>query len=256
MLICEIASNYPDDRESSATSPLADPVTWDLLRQFASSDTMTLPQTEEKLSTHLGDRYVAKDWYPALKAVMDAEGDVIKAQKALREIFLACEHPKLTIKVPARSACPMQLANAEEAIIGLVQRLKDRNRLFGEIPTIDDIIDPVDEQEDVEESPYAFPDGETGIIKQVIHEEKVKRGEIIEIEDDEDDEDDEPLPDASRHETITLIAQLELLAVKFGSPKYNTTALSHSLQNSRAYLHREDLLHGKQSHIDSFFTKK
>jgi hypothetical protein len=53
-----------------------------------------------------------------------------------------------------------------------------------------------------------------------------------------------------------LIAQLKLLAVKFGSLKYNSTALSHSLQSFWAYLHCEDLLHGKQSHIDSFFTKK
>ena len=229
---------------------------WDLLRQFASLDTMTLPQAEEKLSVHLGDRYVAKDWYPALKAVMDAEGDVIKAQKALREISLACERPKLTIKVLAQRACPTQLASAKKAIINSVQRLKDRNRIFGELPTIDDIIDPVDEREDVEDSPHIFPNGETGIIEQVIHEEKVKRGEIIEIEDDEDDEDDDPLPDTSRHETIALIAQLELLAVKFGSLDYNSTVLNHSLRSFRAYLHREDLLHGKQSYIDSFFTKK
>ena len=187
---------------------------------------MTLPQAEEKLSVHLGDRYVAKDWYPAFKAVMDAEGDVIKAQKALREISLACEHPKLTIKVPAQRACPTRLASAKKAIIDSVQRLKDRNRIFDELPTIDDIIDPVDEREDVEDSPHIFPNGETGIIKQVIHKEKVKQGEIIEIEDDEDDD---PLPDTSRHETIALIAQLELLAVKFGSLNYNSTALNHSL---------------------------
>jgi hypothetical protein len=216
---------------------------------------MTLPQAEEKISTHLGDRYVAKDWFPALKAVMDAEGNIIEAQKALREISLACERLKLTIKLPARSARPTQLVDAEEAIVGSVQRLKDRNRIFGEVPTIDDIIDPVDEREDIEDSPYAFPSGETGIIEQVIHEEKVKRGEIIEIEDDEDDEDDAP-PDTSRCETIALIAQLELLAVKFSGPKYNSTALNHSLRSFRAYLHREDLLHGKQTHIDSFFTKK
>jgi hypothetical protein len=97
------------------------------------------------------------------------------------------------------------------------------------MPSIDDIIDPIDEREDIEDSPYAFPDGETGIITQVIHEEKVKQGEIIEIEDDEDDEDDTPFPDTSRCETIALIAQLELLAVKFGSLEYNSTALSHSL---------------------------
>ena len=128
---------------------------------------MTLLQAEEKLSTHLGDCYLAKDWYPALKAVIDAEGDVIKAQKALHEISVAYEHPKLTIKVPARSARLTQLAGAEKAIASSVQRLKDRNRIFGEMPTINDIIDPVDEREDIKDSPYAFSDGETGIIKQV-----------------------------------------------------------------------------------------
>jgi hypothetical protein len=71
---------------------------------------------------------------------------------------------------------------------------------------------------------------------------RIKRSEIIEIEDDEDDENDEQLPDTSRCDscetTVTgLIAQLELLAVKFGSPEapeYNFTAQSAPLD---AYRH-------------------
>ena len=47
---------------------------------------MTLPQAERSLIQHLGDHYRDSDWRPALKAVMDAEGDIEKAQTAIQTI--------------------------------------------------------------------------------------------------------------------------------------------------------------------------
>jgi hypothetical protein len=44
---------------------------------------MTLPQAEEHLVHLLGTRYKDEDWCSALKAVMDAKGDVIKAQEVI-----------------------------------------------------------------------------------------------------------------------------------------------------------------------------
>ncbi|TFK62295.1 hypothetical protein BDN72DRAFT_750179, partial [Pluteus cervinus] len=50
---------------------------------------MTLPQAEEKLHKHLGDGYKDKDWQPALKAVMDAEGDISAALQAIQKLATA-----------------------------------------------------------------------------------------------------------------------------------------------------------------------
>jgi len=74
---------------------------------------------------------------------------------------------------------------------------------------------------------------------------------FIEIEEDEDDE---PLPDTSRRGTIALIAHLKCSAVEFGSLEYNFTASNHFFRSFRAYLQRENLQHGKQIHIDSFYS--
>ena len=52
------------------------------LRQFASTE-MTLLEAEEKLMVHLGGQYSEADWQPEVKAVMDAEGDVLKAHDSL-----------------------------------------------------------------------------------------------------------------------------------------------------------------------------
>ncbi|KAF6756551.1 hypothetical protein DFP72DRAFT_768161, partial [Ephemerocybe angulata] len=47
---------------------------------------MTLPQAETALSEHLGERFQDSDWRPALRAVMDAEGDVERAVRAVQHL--------------------------------------------------------------------------------------------------------------------------------------------------------------------------
>ena len=58
-----IALIYCSDDESGPSSLYpthADPVAWDLIHQYAAG-TMTLPNVETGLHTHLGDRYVDTD---------------------------------------------------------------------------------------------------------------------------------------------------------------------------------------------------
>ncbi|KIO01472.1 hypothetical protein M404DRAFT_150000 [Pisolithus tinctorius Marx 270] len=47
---------------------------------------MSLPNAEAHLAAHLGCHYVDVDWQPALTAVMDAEGDVTTAMKAIEPL--------------------------------------------------------------------------------------------------------------------------------------------------------------------------
>ena len=77
---------------------------------------MTLPAAEEQLKNHLGNRYNTRDWQPALDAVMNAEGDVVKAQEALAQLSSTT---RLTIRLPpfqSRSdpPVPSQIIEAEK----------------------------------------------------------------------------------------------------------------------------------------------
>ncbi|KAI9445608.1 DDE superfamily endonuclease-domain-containing protein [Lactarius psammicola] len=215
---CNHTQIQPATISNNATPlpPHSDYGAWEILRQFASSD-MTLPKAEAKLSSHLGDRYNDANWRPALKAVMDSEGDVLKAQKAIQALSAACEHPRLTIKIPAMH--PPQLVVTEKELI---------------LPTAEELTNSEREHKISDGSPYAFPGGDLEIVKQVKYETKVQCGEIIEVEDEEE-EVEEPDAGVTRHDTIALITQLEHLSIKFGGGDMNTTGLTQQLRN-RLYL--------------------
>jgi len=230
---------------------------WDILRRFATTE-MTLPQAEAALIQHLGTRFKDADWRPALKAVMDAEGDVQKAQKAIETMSTACGRPKITIKLPAtaRLARPSQLIAAEESLVSSVKVLQGRNRVFGQLLTVDELIEPVQEKEILEDSPYAFPEGDKEIVKQVVHEQQVERGETIAVDDESDGEDGDPGPagNLTRREAIELASKLEPLIIKYGSTISDSTLeLSHLLRKFRGDLRREDSINSKQVTLDTFF---
>ncbi|KIK11436.1 hypothetical protein PISMIDRAFT_50390, partial [Pisolithus microcarpus 441] len=91
---------------------------------------MSLPNAESQLQAHLGDRFVDSDWQPALRAVMEAEGDVDKASTAvdsLRKAAVACSGLKL--KIPRVK--PQQSLLVKEDLISKVELLKSCNCIFG-----------------------------------------------------------------------------------------------------------------------------
>jgi hypothetical protein len=237
-----------DKPVGTADSPFSNHGAWDILRQFASSD-MTLPQAEEKLLAHLGDRYKDADWRPALKAIMDAEGDVTQAQDAVQAYAATCERPKLVIKLPASR--PRQVVALENDLMESVEELKARKRVFGPLPSIDDLISPIEEKETSEDSPHAFPGGDHEIVGQVQHEIQVQKGEVIEVDDDDSDEEGDLDINVSRRDTIDLVTKLERLSIKFGGN--STLDLTRQLRKFRGFLHHEELLHAKQSSLEEYF---
>ncbi|KAF9219960.1 hypothetical protein BS17DRAFT_679489, partial [Gyrodon lividus] len=63
---------------------------------------MNLPDAEAHLAAHLRHCYVNLDWRPALRAVMDAEGDVAIAMKAVEPLSeAATRQTGLKIRIPA-----------------------------------------------------------------------------------------------------------------------------------------------------------
>jgi hypothetical protein len=230
-------------------SPYSDHRAWEVLHQFAGSDSMTLPEAEERLQTVLGSRYRHNDWSEAFKCVMDAENDVAKAQQALRQCAETSGRPKLIIRLPPTR--PPQLVAAETSLLTCVQSLKDRNRIFGDLPTIDELIDPISENEILTDSPYAFPGGDLEIVAEVEHEERVRNGEIT---DESDDGGEEPECTLSRTEAVILSGQLEHAALTYLGDNIDISwALIESLRKFRAQLKRDDLLNSQQTSITSYF---
>jgi hypothetical protein len=212
---------------------------------------MTLPQAETSLNQHLGDRYKDADWRPALKAVMDAEGDVQKAQKAIQTMSAACGRPKITIKLPA--ARPPELVTAEEHLVSSVKILQSKNRVFGQLLTADELIEPVQEREILEYSPYAFPEGDKEIVAQVLHEHQVEQGGIIEV-DESDGEDVDPAGDFTRREAMEFASKLEPVVIKYWNPASGSTLeLMHLLRKFHGDLRREETMNSKQATLHTYF---
>ena len=88
---------------------------------------------------------------------------------------------------------------------GSITDLKNRNRIFGPIPSLEEILDPVEEHRD---SPFTFERGDSEIVAQVHHELAVERGETIEVESD-DDGDDNGAAELTISEVTRMCQQLE-----------------------------------------------
>jgi hypothetical protein len=67
-----------------------------------------------------------------------------------------------------------------------VWELKRWNHIFGPVPSLEELLDPVEEEE-IGESPYSFDE----IVKKVHHKQAVACGEIVEIGSDKESDDDE-----------------------------------------------------------------
>ena len=83
------------------------PNAWDLLRKFASSDSLTLPEAEAQLELLLRQCYVDNDWQPALKAMMDAEGDIEAATAAVEKLAgkaAQSSHLKICLRRPEKQS--------------------------------------------------------------------------------------------------------------------------------------------------------
>ncbi|KAI6003020.1 hypothetical protein EDD15DRAFT_2226199, partial [Pisolithus albus] len=200
---------------------------------------MSLPEAESQLQAHLGDRFVDSDWQPALRAVMEAEGDADKASAAVDSLRKAAvARSGLKLKIPARK---ISRVKPEQSV-----------RIFGDVPTIDELVNPISESEQDE---LLADSSVEGIVQQVRLETAMANGEAVEVEDsDSDDEcDGESAPTLSRRDLISLCQQLALNCMQYGDPQASLD-LSDQLLKFRATLQREELLNSKQSTLHRYFV--
>ena len=225
-----------------------DPSAWKIIRDFATVPEITRPETEIQLQAHLGEKYKAEHWEPALKVVTDEEDmetvlvNIDQLEKA------AMQRTGLKICLPARPQQPDQLIMAEAELMQSVDELKSRNRIFGSPPPTDELLDPVEEREMKE------PRFDEGNLEKSIADEVRRQiaGENV-TEAESDDEGEPRGPTMTRAELIQLCAQLESGCMEYGDPQFSFDLLG-KIRTYRAFLRREELVNAKQTSLDRFFS--
>ena len=125
---------------------------FDLVVKFATNSWL-IPEVHSTLQECLGDQYIASEWNEPLDSALGAEGDV---SAALAAVNAWCnkwvpDSPVATI--------PDEHNNVEEELLELVAQLKAQRQIIGEPLTLDEMLDPVEEQE-IGESLGSFQGGD------------------------------------------------------------------------------------------------
>jgi hypothetical protein len=114
--------------------------------------------------------------------------------------------------------------------MGSIHQLKDRNRVFGKLPSVDEVIEPPEERE----LPEPILDGSiVAIAEEVRRETAAANGEVIDVDDsDEGDEDDnEDVTALPRSELIKLCKELEAGCMQYGGdPQFSLNLLCNLIK--------------------------
>ncbi|KIK92893.1 hypothetical protein PAXRUDRAFT_146297 [Paxillus rubicundulus Ve08.2h10] len=177
---------------------------------------MTLPQAEAALEEHLVAWFEDSNWRLALKAIMDAEGAIADALKAVDKLSKAASSCSgLKLHIPAIPALPLPKPSQVVAletdlhVMDSVHYLKSHNHIFGTLLMINRFLDPVEERTCVGIQKYTHSlDGSfKGIFDEVQQEIAISNGDIIEIKNDDNDIDDDLAdPSLSHADLIKLCA--------------------------------------------------
>ena len=154
---------------------------WNIVYKFAdSSSGMTLPQAEDALKEIFDNQYNDNDWLPALKTVTETEPgeDVLSLIKGIQEE----SHTKEQLFIP------VEYTKVAAEVTAVIRELEQRNQIFEGTPSADTFIEPEFERE-VEDVPIRTDDE---LVAEVLREQAIERGEIVEIEDDDECEEGEP----------------------------------------------------------------
>ena len=229
------------------------PVAWDILREFASSNVMTLPDVESRLKLLLGAGYVDGDWRPAIDAILATENDTTAATQEVERLAIAAANNsrlKICIQHPTQVIAP-QITAIKKDLLATVEELHKIKGVGENVPSVDELVEPKEER-DARMEPDKFPGGDAEIVAHVKHLIAVEKGEIIEV-DDSEDEDGES--DLSTGLTLSDVAQmcekLEAACWRFGYS--DNLSLPHELRRFHGHLRQMEMKNAKQSTLDSYW---
>lgn len=153
-------------KSGSTTLPptaIADPAAWEIVKEFAAANNISLPQAENNLKAYLGSHYHYEEWKTAFDVVLEAEDNTntaIQNVNALATIALTARipttnpsTPSISTRITSSSASTPQLTSLETDLMETVTELKSRRRIIGTAPTLEDLLNPAEEN-DVGDSPY------------------------------------------------------------------------------------------------------
>jgi hypothetical protein len=229
----------------------ADPRAWSILRDFATNDNMSLPLAEAQLQELLGNSFVDDHWRPALTAVMNAEGDTVKACTAVEKFAATATHrTSLIIKIPGLHP-PSQLAATEKELLESVKILKDRNRIFGTLMTADELL-AAREEDEIGEQRYQFENDDSAIVAEVQHQMAVEWGDIMEVDSDDEELTQSRAAPIPCSEIIQICKKLETICISESNAD-TSLDLTRLLRKFRGELRQKKLANAKQMTLDGFW---
>ena len=150
------------------------------------NDQVMLPQAKTWLQEHLHNHYLDSDWRPILTVVMTAEGDATATLDAVGKLASTRYPPKPTIKIPAQPyTITPQVAILECNLMASIAELHIRHQIFGDLPSLEDLLDPAEEKE-VGDSPYQFEGGDAEIVAQICHQMAVDQHNIVDVDSEDE----------------------------------------------------------------------
>jgi hypothetical protein len=202
---------------------------WNILEDLATSR-KTLPEAEEGLKKVYGNTYDNSIWRPALTAITGSE----TTEDALDELarFKAAENN-------AVKEGDGQMEAVETELMGAVVELKARRRIFGPLPSFEDLVNPPGELE-ADKNPDLFAN-DADIV------EAVRKGVSEEGGDDDEIKECSP-PQKSRPEMAKLSESLR--SVCLGADVEIGYELSKMLRKFEAQIWSVELQNSTQQRLD------
>ncbi|KAJ7789686.1 hypothetical protein B0H14DRAFT_2626986 [Mycena olivaceomarginata] len=211
---------------------------------------MSLPQAEKRLAALFGRGYVPNEWSAGLNDVMNAEGDIVRAEQAVRALMPDFSPISSVISSPIAS--DRHLREAESALTEVLQQMREHHCLRGDVISLDELLDPVIEQEDQDSEFLHFGDQADGTTptKEIV--ELIKQGEL----EEEDPEEEDPEESEFKFKSKDAMAAAELLQqiVQHRPDLDMALPLGRFLREFRAAMAQEGEESKIQTNITSFFT--
>ncbi|KAJ7819619.1 hypothetical protein B0H14DRAFT_2600548 [Mycena olivaceomarginata] len=213
--------------------------TWDVILDFATTD-MTLLQAQSRLQSVLGSGYVPTEWEAALEAVMNAEENTLVAMQVVQALMPADFSPvNVSPGVPALFANDRYLKEAERELTEVLVQMRDRCCLRREIPSLNELLDPMAEHKDLDARYLRFSDGKEGVTEILEYMKASGAGE-------DEGEEEEPAEVEFDFDKKEVLAAAELLE--------RLLPLGNQLRKFRGELKQEIEESKVQTQISSFFS--
>ena len=136
-----------------------------------------------------------------------------------------------------------------------VEELQRRKRIFGELPTVEDVIQPPEERDGDTEEVEVHDDIE--IVAKIKQRISIESGDVVEVEsDDEEDVEDDPFPMIALTNAIAMCEKLEKASIMLGYADGDIgLTLPQELRHFQGFLRQMESRNAKQVTLTQLWRK-